>query len=151
MVIAKANSDLRKYGEWQCDYESWFREIDVEISAMMAGEDADSAIAERDEARKLAEELRNLVRWTESEPWEFDWEKSQSAKTLDEIYPDNEGRPFADNPDERIRYMDQAMKHITALAHGNCKIERIKRTAEEALGWRYPFETEFAIISSANV
>ncbi|QTN32554.1 hypothetical protein HZ994_09495 [Akkermansiaceae bacterium] len=29
---------------------------------------------ERDEARKIAEELRDLVPWSESEPWNFSWE-----------------------------------------------------------------------------
>jgi hypothetical protein len=29
---------------------------------------------ERDDARKLAAELRDLVPWSESEPWNFSWE-----------------------------------------------------------------------------
>jgi len=31
---------------------------------------------ERDEARKIAAELRDLVPWSESEPWNFSWENA---------------------------------------------------------------------------
>ena len=31
---------------------------------------------ERDEARKIAAELRDLVSWSESEPWNFSWENT---------------------------------------------------------------------------
>lgn len=37
------------------------------------------------------------------------------------------------------------MKHIMALAIAHGKPERIRQSAEEALGWRIPFETEFAL------
>jgi len=33
---------------------------------------------ERDEARKTAMELRDLVPWSESEPWNFSWENEKS-------------------------------------------------------------------------
>jgi len=32
---------------------------------------------ERNEARKIAAELRELVPWSESEPWNFSWENNQ--------------------------------------------------------------------------
>jgi hypothetical protein len=31
---------------------------------------------ERNEARKIAAELRDLVPWSESEPWNFSWENA---------------------------------------------------------------------------
>ncbi|QTN32555.1 hypothetical protein HZ994_09500 [Akkermansiaceae bacterium] len=34
---------------------------------------------ERDEARKIAEELRDLVPWSESEPWNFSWENAKES------------------------------------------------------------------------
>jgi len=36
---------------------------------------------ERNEARKIAAELRDLVPWSESEPWNFYWENSQDQSS----------------------------------------------------------------------
>lgn len=65
--------------------------------------------------------------------------------TLDELYPDNENRPHADDLGARLEYLELAMKHIMALANAGAKPERIRESAEEALGWRKPFETAFAL------
>lgn len=71
--------------------------------------------------------------------------------TLDEIYPDNAIRPHASDPAARLRYMELAMKHVMALANSGAEPERIRQTAEEALGWRKPCETTFALANAGGV
>ena len=66
-------------------------------------------------------------------------------KTLNELYPDNTNRPHADNPGARLEYLELSMKHIMAIANNNCDPDRVRETAEEALGWRKPYETSFAL------
>jgi hypothetical protein len=68
--------------------------------------------------------------------------------TLNEIYPDNPNRPHADDHGARLEYLELSMKHIMALANTGAKPERIRESAEEALGWREPFETAFALSSA---
>jgi hypothetical protein len=39
-----------------------------------ASDQLHKVIAQRDEAREIATQLRDLVPWSESEPWNFSWE-----------------------------------------------------------------------------
>ena len=34
MVTAAANMSLQQYGQWNCDYQAWHREIDKELSEL---------------------------------------------------------------------------------------------------------------------
>lgn len=71
--------------------------------------------------------------------------------TLDELYHDNENRPHADDLGARLEYLELAMKHIMALANNGAKTERIREASEEALGWRKPYETAFALADKVRV
>lgn len=69
----------------------------------------------------------------------------KASPTLDEMFPDQASRPHADNPALRLAYLEQVLKHIVALGINGCDYERLKDSAEEALGWGSPFETKFAL------
>ena len=70
---------------------------------------------------------------------------TQSLPTLDELLPDQASRPHADNPALRLAYLEQVLKHIMILGRASRKAERMRESAEEALGWMNPFETRFAL------
>ena len=36
MVTATANLDIKRGGEWRCDYQAWYREIDAKIEALFS-------------------------------------------------------------------------------------------------------------------
>jgi hypothetical protein len=69
----------------------------------------------------------------------------QVLLTLDEMFPDQASRPHADNPALRLAYLEQVLKHIMLLGRTSRKTERMRESAEEALGWMNPFETRFAL------
>lgn len=69
-------------------------------------------------------------------------------KSIDQLYPDLANRPFANDDAARLRYLDRVLKHIVALSAAGAKPERIRESAEEALGHRKVLETSFAISSA---
>ena len=72
-------------------------------------------------------------------------------KTLDQQYKTLEtNAPFHSDPTRRAAYLEQCVKHMMSLAKHGCKTERIVHTAEEAIGWLTPFETEFAVDALEN-
>jgi len=54
------------------------------LAELAARERLEKLEHERDEARKTAAELRDLVPWSESGPWAFSWENVQSVPPADE-------------------------------------------------------------------
>jgi len=72
-------------------------------------------------------------------------------KTLDELYKTvTNNAPFHGDPIRRAAYLEQCVKHMMSLAKYSRKPERIIQTAEEAIGWLTPFETEFAVDALEN-
>lgn len=74
--------------------------------------------------------------------------KTYHLPTLNEMFPEQASRPHADNPALRLAYLERVLKHIIILGRTSRKPERMAESAEEALGWKEPFETMFALEES---